>query len=179
MFFLQRYKRQHFNHSALRNANGKKVINDFLKTLKENVKQKGLPKGFSVKQGPVHYSTMLLKVFIGNWTFTLSKCVLQGSSSVSGKCLTCPESRFSSAGTEKLKGSLSECQKPVMKPAVRSWSLENPELNSRVTGIKFMWKILKKQPVQVTAGYIALCLKMEGMAIYHAAFPRHYITVYI
>lgn len=66
-----------------------------------------------------------------------------------------------------------------MKPAVRSWSLENPELNSRVTGIKFMWKILKKQPVQVTAGYIALCLKMEGMAIYHAAFPRHYITVYI
>lgn len=42
-----------------------------------------------------------------------------------------------------------------------------------------MWKILKKQPVQVTAGYIALCLKMEGMAIYHAAFPCHYITVYI
>lgn len=62
----------------------------------------------------------------------------------------------------------------------RSWSLENPDLTGRVTGIEFMWKILnKKQPVQVTAGYIALCLKMEGMAIYHAAFPRHYITVYI
>lgn len=42
----------------------KKVINDFLKTLKENVKQKRLPKGFSVKQGPVLYSAMLLKVFL-------------------------------------------------------------------------------------------------------------------
>lgn len=75
---------------------------------------------------------------------------------------------------------MSQCQKLVMKPAVRSWSLENTELTGRVAGIEFLWKILnKKQPVQVTAGYIALCFKMEGTAIYHASFPSHYITVYI
>lgn len=104
----------------------KKVINDFLKTLKENVKQKRLPKGFSVKQGPVLYSAMLLKVFLESWTCFLSKCVLQGRSSVSGRCLTHPESCFSSAGTERLKGSLSQCQKPVMKPAGQVLELGKP-----------------------------------------------------